>query len=41
MARVIERAVETTIRLDFDVDLELTLGPLWHGPGDAQLRFEV
>lgn len=30
--------IRSTLRLPFEVDLELTLGALWAGPGDARLR---
>ena len=33
-------AIDTIVRLPFEVDPVLTMGPLRHGPGDPTIRFE-
>ena len=38
MSETTEPTFETTLRLPFEVDLRLVLGPLWHGPRDPSMR---
>jgi len=39
MPTATERPIEAVIRLPFEVDVRLTLGVLWQGPGDRRMRF--